>query len=437
VKSLKSKEMLIYDTIMYTSSLRSRKPTVFIILFFLATISINASTVNTPNISSENLFEVHSNSFNAKKKSSFIFNGLKEQIDRGLTLVHFLPNKKVEYKTYDTHGSKDAALALTIIVQEMLANKTTFALLAHDSAAKSLSDSTQDFLKMGFPKLSALKSRQAYFMHAINGKIVEAVDDISINSTIEVPIVISDDNIYFPKEVYTFTPNNNRYIAHAGGEINGIRSTNTKDALDQNYAKGFRFFELDIITTSDEKLVAAHDWNMWARFTDYSGSLPPTHAEFMKHKIYGDYTTLDLKGINEWFKAHPDATLVTDKLNDPIAFANSFVDKERLIMELFSVMSAEEASSSGLNAMISQIPFMKIKGDKLDFLKINNIKYVALSRRLIKREKELLVRLRDAGVKVYVYHVNFDEGKDENYVYDNEIGLVYGMYADKWVFDKE
>jgi hypothetical protein len=26
-------------------------------------------------------------------------------------------------------------------------------------------------------------------------------------------------------------------------------------------------------------------------------------------------------------------------------------------------------------------------------------------------------------------------GKDEKYVQENEIGLVYGMYADKWVFD--
>ena len=36
---------------------------------------------------------------------------------------------------------------------------------------------------------------------------------------------------------------------------------------------------------------------MWSRFTDYEGEFPPTHQEFMKRKIYGDYTTLDLKGI--------------------------------------------------------------------------------------------------------------------------------------------
>jgi hypothetical protein len=39
----------------------------------------------------------------------------------------------------------------------------------------------------------------------------------------------------------------------------------------------------------------------------------------------------------------------------------------------------------------------------------------------------------DNDIKVYVYNVNFDPGKDEQYVLDNEIGYVYGMYADKWI----
>lgn len=144
---------------------------------------------------------------------------------------------------------------------------------------------------------------------------------------------------------------------------------------------------------------------------------------------------MDLKGINEWFKKHPDAILVTDKVNDPIAFANKFVDKSRLIMELFSIMAVEEASKNGIQTMISQEPLMKIVGDKLDFLAINNVKYVAVSRRIIASKTKLMLKLKEKGVKVYVYNVNFDPGKDEKYVQENELGLVYGMYADKWAFD--
>jgi len=86
--------------------------------------------------------------------------------------------------------------------------------------------------------------------------------------------------------------------------------------------------------------------------------------------------------------------------------------------------------------MISQDPLLGLKGDPLNYLKVNNIKFAAVSRRIISNKTDFLLKLRDNGVKVYVYNVNFDPGKDEQYVNENEIGLVYGMYADKWVFDE-
>ncbi len=378
---------------------------------------------------------LHSHSFNAKKRSNFNIAGLTEHVERGLTIIHFNSSEKYEFRTFDTYSSEEASQKMIDILWRMQKNKAVFAILAHDSAASSFLKRSAELKKMGFSKLSMLQNRQAYIMHNFNKEIFESIDDISVTLKLEIPENVLDNQIYFPRIRYEFEPNNNRYIAHAGGEVNGIRSTNSKEALDQNYAKGFRLFELDIIETSDQKLVAAHDWKMWARFTDYTGELPPSHEEFMKHKIYGSYKTLDLAGINAWFKAHPDATLVTDKVNDPIGFSKQFVDKNRLIMELFSVMTVEQASKNGINAMISQEPLMKLIGDKLNFLTVNNVKYVGLSRRLIASQTKLLLQLKEHGIKVYVYNVNFDPGKDELYVQENEIGLVYGMYADKWVFE--
>ena len=66
-------------------------------------------------------------------------------------------------------------------------------------------------------------------------------------------------------------------------------------------------------------------------------------------------------------------------------------------------------------------------------MKANKIKYVGLSRKTISRKNDFLKKCRDNDIKVYVYHVNFDAGKDEKYVFENEIGRVYGMYADKWL----
>ncbi|WP_350285902.1 hypothetical protein [uncultured Croceitalea sp.] len=391
----------------------------------------------THNINGQTNVVLTSNSFNAKKQSGFKVAQVEEKLERGLTIVHFTATNEFEFHSYDTYGSADAVVEFTVMVGKMLKNKAAFAVLAHDSSVQGKLATSKELAALGLEQLALLKGRQAYIMHHVNGSIAEHVDDISTSTELTLSNVIADTTIYFPKIKYEFEPSNDRYIAHAGGEVNGIKSTNSKEALDQNYKKGFRLFELDIIKTSDGKLVAAHDWKMWARFTDFEGTLPPTHAEFMKRKIYGDYHTLDMKGINSWFKAHPDATLVTDKLNDPVAFANAFIDKDRLLMELFSVMTIDEASRNGIQAIISQEPLLRLRGDKINFLKINNVKYAAVSRRIIRSQTKLLEQLRDNGIKVYVYNVNFDAGKDERYVQENEIGLVYGMYADKWVFDEE
>lgn len=379
--------------------------------------------------------EFNSFSFNAKKRSSFTIAGITEVVDRGLTVVHFNNPNQFEFRTFDTYGSVEQAERFLEVLKALSRKKAKFAILAHDSATKDQLPQSKELMRLGFQKLRALRGRQAYLMHNLGGNISETVDAIAVNSTLIIPEDLLDPEIYFPRIRYDFEPSNDRYIAHAGGEVDGIKSTNSKEALDQNYKKGFRLFELDIIQTSDEKFVAAHDWKMWARFTDYEGELPPSHSEFKKHKIYGQYTTLDMKGINAWFVAHPEAILVTDKLNNPLAFANQFVDKNRLIMELFSEMSIEEASGNGIQPMISQEVLLNLAGDKLNFLEVNNVRYVAVSRRIIAREQELMLQLKDKGIKVYVYNVNFDPGKDEKYVQENEIGLVYGMYADRWIFD--
>lgn len=384
-------------------------------------------------VSTSTTLVLNSHSFNTHERSTFTYASQTEAIERGLTIVHLQAGNTFEFKTFDTYGSKEDVQAFVDVLSKLIDDQAVFAILAHDSAAAQLTAFQKQLNALGFIKLSSLKGRQAYIMHNSNGIITEKINDSSITETITISKPLSDKKIYFPREVYEFESHIDRYIAHAGGEINGVKSTNSKHALDENYKKGFRNFELDIIETSDGKLVAAHDWNMWARFTDFTGSLPPTHDQFMEQKIYGDYTTLDMDGINTWFKNHPDATLITDKVNDPIAFANAFVDKDRLIMELFSVMAVEKASEHGIQTMISQEPLLAIKGDKINFLKVNNVKHVAVSRRIIASQKKLMLQLRDAGIKVYVFNVNFDMGKDEQYVYDNELGLVYGMYADKWI----
>jgi len=222
------------------------------------------------------------------------------------------------------------------------------------------------------------------------------------------------------------------FIAHAGGKINGYIYTNSLEALDLSYSTGCKLFELDIVETSDSVFVAAHDWAHFKTISGYQGEKnddPLSEQEFLSLLIYGNLTPMNMSAINEWFANHQDAILVTDKVNEPRRFAEQFLFKNRVIMELFSWDAVDEALEIGVIPMPSENLVMWTPNVEqiLDSL---NIKYVAVSRRVLEGNENFFKRLKRNGIKTYVYHVNFDAGKDEKYVFENELHLITGMYAD-------
>lgn len=229
----------------------------------------------------------------------------------------------------------------------------------------------------------------------------------------------------------------NRFIAHAGGKIEGFTYTNSLEALNLSYEKGFRIFELDIIKTSDNVFVAAHDWDHWKSITGYKGEVPASREVFLKQKIINRFTPLDINGINRWFSEHKDAILVTDKINEPLTFSNLFVDKKRLMMELFDLKAVKEGIKANI---LSSMPSDRIirEMDEEDLLELKKIgvKHIAISRRLIylNYEKFLEACLK-LGIRPYAFHINADSGIDEEYVLKNEMKYFYGIYADEWHFD--
>lgn len=239
-----------------------------------------------------------------------------------------------------------------------------------------------------------------------------------------------------PLDVSIYSADYSRFIAHAGGKIDGRVYTNSLEALDNSYSNGFRLFELDIIQTSDGVFVAAHDWEHWAKIVGYEGRLPPDSKKFAEFKIFKRYTPLTIDDINSWFKEHSDAILITDKINSPVEFSSKFIDKNRLMMELFSWDAVEMAVNTNIrSAMPTGKILDKINGDKVKYLKRLGITDISASRRILKNQKELIEQIVGAGINVYAFHVNHDKGKDEVYVVCNERSYFYGIYADQWDFD--
>ena len=227
--------------------------------------------------------------------------------------------------------------------------------------------------------------------------------------------------IFQQKPEYTIKEDDyaNRFIAHAGGAIDGIKYTNSIEALNLSYSKGCKLFELDLVETADGKIVAKHD------------PTKLTEKEFMSRLIRGKYTPMNMESINDWFRNHPDAILVTDKINDPERIFNEFQFPDRLIMELFTWEAIDKAIELGIKPLVTQNLIYKTP-DFVKEMKKRKIEYFGYSRRYIKDKEKLLKQLKKNGVKIYLY--NLEKKIDniqsmEQYVWDNEMEYCYGMYA--------
>ncbi len=83
--------------------------------------------------------------------------------------------------------------------------------------------------------------------------------------------------------------------------------------MEGSYNDGFRVFECDFLLTSDNALVACHDWDEWKEtLTESFEGEKPTKEEFLSLKIYGVYTALTIEDILLYMQEHQDIWIVTD-----------------------------------------------------------------------------------------------------------------------------
>jgi hypothetical protein len=376
---------------------------------------------------------IKSAGFNSKKLSWIKIGEAMTTFDRGINMILFDEKGTMSQVNFDTYMEPQIIPELITQLQKAIDSKSLIFLIAHDTAGESFATYEAQLRGLNLEKLINLKSREAYIAQINGQEVKEFTDAMTLEKSFSIPQTTKVKKSS-AKETAVFSRDINRFIAHAGGKIGDKTYTNSLQALDKSYALGFRLFELDIIKTSDDVYVASHDWETWSKQTGYNGQLPVTKKVFLSYKIHDRYDPMDIGIINNWFKSHPDAVLVTDKVTEVERFANQFTDKSRLLMEVFSLHQADLALENGVTPMISENVINNNRSIILDYIKENDIKYVVLSRNSIINNRNLLQQLSDLNVKSFVYHVNFEKGKDEKYVVENEFGLVFGMYADEWSF---
>ena len=116
--------------------------------------------------------------------------------------------------------------------------------------------------------------------------------------------IISTDYKILTEDPHLWTELSHGLVAHGGGGILNVVVSNCYEALTLNYRKGHRVFEMDLNLTSDNELVAVHDWPSYAGIKSL--------AEFKEIKIADVFTSMDLDDIYAFMQTNKDAYLITD-----------------------------------------------------------------------------------------------------------------------------
>lgn len=226
-------------------------------------------------------------------------------------------------------------------------------------------------------------------------------------------------------------------IAHAGGSIYGYRLSNSLEAINNAYANGFRYIELDFQITSDEKYVLLHDWESMAERMLFSeGQL--THSEFLEAETFAGLTLLDLDMLTEWLTEHPDCRIVTDAKCENLPFLthlSSLPDgiMHRFIPQAYSYDEYLAARELGFEDIILTLYAMNSPGQEIiDFIRAEIPFALTIPETVL--TEDLIRDISSVGVVLYTHTVN-DLSTFEKW---REFGL-HGIYTDhfmpsKWVY---
>ena len=132
-------------------------------------------------------------------------------------------------------------------------------------------------------------------------------------------------------------------VAHAVGSDEDRSCIPAEEIFRENYQRGYRVFECDILLTADGVPVLRHDW-LEGMQEGISPEHIPTAEEFLSTPIYGQYTPLSFADLLQLMAEYPDIYVITDTKSGD----------DDLVRAQFSAMTAA-AEELGLQRLLSRL----------------------------------------------------------------------------------
>lgn len=212
-------------------------------------------------------------------------------------------------------------------------------------------------------------------------------------------------------------------IIHAAGEVRDPLSgqiylgSNSYEGLKQSYEAGHRLIELDFNFTSDGELVCIHDWYHY-----YSSAITDNEAlslsEFMKCKIFEQFTPLCLGTLANYLDEHQDLRIVTDIKERNLDAAKLIAEKyphlrNQFIIQIYQKDEYEPIRSLGFENIIFTLYRLEWS-EKTDAITLANfasthallgITFPALLAEYIEINS-FIAELKQAEIPIFVHTVN-------------------------------
>lgn len=219
-------------------------------------------------------------------------------------------------------------------------------------------------------------------------------------------------------------------IAHAGGQVNNINGTNSKEGIINSVIQGKNLVEIDFGFTTDGKLVAIHDFEDGMSKYFKTNYRPITHEEFMGLDMVGGLTQLDIDDIIYLLDVYPSLHIITDTKYDNIEMLNYLATNypdyiDRFIPQIYAFNEYDKVKRQGFDNIIFTTYKSYIDNRTLlKFAKNNELFAITMpyERALNGLAKGIY---EETGIPVYAHTVN-DIG-----TYNKLMDLgVYGVYTD-------
>lgn len=225
--------------------------------------------------------------------------------------------------------------------------------------------------------------------------------------------MLAQIHTYINKQVKA--PVDSRYIIHAGGVTpGGATGSNSLEAMDYTYERGYRAIEVDFSWTEDGYLACVHDWDAY-----YAGQLGKdilTLEEYESLRRSYGYTSMTVEDLAQWMVHHPDTVIITDIKENCVAGAQLLADsypylKDRFWIQIYGKDEYEPVSDMGYKNIILTVYQMtweeKSKpADLVAFAKTHPLVGLTFPVELIDLVPGYLDSLLAADIPLYVHTIN-------------------------------